>query len=40
MSYIASQIVVWMLLAFLLGLAVGWFARGRRKANSATRRRF
>ena len=40
MSYIASQIVVWMLLAFLLGLAVGWFARGRRKANSAARRRF
>ena len=40
MSYVATQIVIWILLAFLLGLAVGWFARGRRKSTSATRRRF
>jgi hypothetical protein len=39
-TYVATQIVIWIVLAFLLGLAVGWFGRGRRKANSASRRRF
>jgi hypothetical protein len=39
-SYVATQIVIWMLLAFLLGLAVGWFARGRRKSTNSARRRF
>jgi len=40
MTYVATQIAIWILLAFLLGLAVGWFGRGRRKANTAGRRRF
>lgn len=38
MTFVASQIAVWMLLAFLLGLAVGWFARGRRPGRAARRR--
>lgn len=34
------QIAIWILLAFVLGLAVGWFGRGRRKSSGAARRRF
>jgi hypothetical protein len=29
MNYVATQIVVWMLLAALFGFAVGWMAKGR-----------
>lgn len=29
-SYIAQQIVLWMLIAVFLGFAIGWIARGRK----------
>jgi|APCOG7522876152_1049122.scaffolds.fasta_scaffold177603_2 hypothetical protein len=30
MGYVASQIIIWMLLAAVFGFAIGYFARGRR----------
>jgi hypothetical protein len=40
MTYVATQLIVWIVLAFLLGLAVGWFGRGRRKPPGVARRKF
>ena len=39
-SYIAQQIVVWMLAAAVVGFGIGWIARGRRqpKARNPMRR--
>ncbi len=37
MVYVAGQIFLWMMLAFALGIAVGWVAHGRR--GGATRPR-
>lgn len=39
-SYIAQQIVVWMVAATFVGFGIGWIARGRRqpKAKNPMRR--
>jgi hypothetical protein len=33
-SYIAQQIVVWMIAAVFVGFGIGWIARGRRQPKS------
>lgn len=40
MSYIASQITMWIVLAAFFGFVVGWLARSRRDAPVRKRRRF
>ncbi len=42
MLFVAGEIFVWMAIAFVLGIGVGWAARGRRGTRTAraTRRRF
>jgi hypothetical protein len=40
MSYVASQIAIWIVLSVLFGFAVGWLARSRRDAPVRKRRRF
>lgn len=40
MSYIASQIALWIVLAVFLGFVIGWLARSRREAPVRKRRRF
>lgn len=40
MSYIASQIALWIVLAVFLGFFIGWLARSRREAGVKKRRRF
>jgi predicted flap endonuclease-1-like 5' DNA nuclease len=37
MLYVAGQILIWMALAFILGLAVGWFVWGYRSKAEAAR---
>jgi hypothetical protein len=37
MAYVASQIVIWMLLAAVFGFAIGYFARGRRSKRRKRR---
>lgn len=37
MTYVATQIVIWMLLAAMFGFAIGYFARGRRKRTRKRR---
>jgi predicted flap endonuclease-1-like 5' DNA nuclease len=39
MLYVAGEIFIWMILAFVLGLAVGWFAWGYRSQAEAQRAR-
>lgn len=39
MSYVASQIILWIVLAVVFGFAVGWLARSRRSAPVKTARR-
>jgi len=39
MSFVASQIILWIVLAVLFGFIVGWLARGRRTATVKTARR-
>jgi hypothetical protein len=39
MAYVATQIVVWMLLAAVFGFAIGYFARGRRSKGRKGRKR-
>ena len=39
MSYVASQIVLWIVLAVLFGFVVGWLARSRRSAPVKSTRR-
>lgn len=41
MTYVAQQIIIWIVLAVLFGFAVGWIARGRRGITvKRTNRRF
>jgi len=39
MSYVASQIVIWIVVAALFGFAVGWMARSRRGSTVKKKRR-
>jgi hypothetical protein len=34
-SYIAQQIVIWMVAAVAVGFALGWIARGRKAPKAA-----
>ena len=36
--FVASEIAVWITLAFLTGIGVGWVLRGRRSTSPARRR--
>jgi predicted permease len=38
--YVGSQILIWIVLAALLGFGLGWMVRGRRGARVKRRRRF
>lgn len=42
MSYVATQITMWIIMAAVFGFAVGWLARGRRgiTVKRSTKRRF
>lgn len=40
MTYVAQQIIIWIVLAVLFGFAVGWIAKGRRGATIKRTRRF
>lgn len=41
MTYVAQQIIIWIVLAALFGFATGWIARGRRGiAIKRSNRRF
>jgi hypothetical protein len=40
MMYVASQIVIWMVIALLVGFSLGWVSRGRRSAPVRRKRRF
>lgn len=40
MMYVASQIVIWMVIALLVGFSLGWVSRGRRSAPVSKKRRF
>jgi hypothetical protein len=42
MLFVAGEIFVWILLAFIVGIGVGWAARSRRTGSTsrAVRRRF
>jgi hypothetical protein len=40
MMYVASQIVIWMVIALLVGFSLGWVSRGRRSAPVRKKRRF
>ena len=40
MMYVASQIVIWMVIALLVGFSLGWVSRGRRLAPVRKKRRF
>ena len=33
MTYIASVITVWIVIAVMFGFAIGWLARGRKKTS-------
>jgi hypothetical protein len=38
--YVGSQIIIWIVLAALLGFAIGWMAKSRRGMRVKHRRRF
>ena len=40
MMYVASQIVIWIVIALLVGFSLGWVSRGRRSAPVRKKRRF
>ena len=40
MLYVASQIVLWIMIAALFGFAIGWLIRGRRGMRRQSKRRF
>jgi hypothetical protein len=42
MTYVASQIIVWMIAATLFGFTIGWMVSSRRgaKAKKTAKRRF
>ncbi len=41
MLFVAGEIFVWMLVAFVVGIGVGWAARSRKGSSTqANRRRF
>lgn len=42
MSYVASQIVLWIIIATLFGFALGWMVHSRRgaKSNRKFKRKF
>ena len=40
MMYVASQILIWLIIATLFGFTIGWMARSRRGAEVRKRRRF
>lgn len=40
MMYVASQIVIWMVIALFVGFSLGWVSRGRRSAPVRKKRRF
>jgi len=37
MAFVASQIAVWMIIAFVVGIFVGWLANSRRQARTTVR---
>ena len=37
MTFVAGEIAVWMVLAFLVGMTVGWLARARRGGSGGGR---
>jgi len=39
MVFVASQIAVWMVIAFVVGIFVGWIAKTRQMARGASDRR-
>lgn len=39
MVFVASQIAVWMVIAFAVGIFVGWIAKSRQVARSTADRR-
>ncbi len=41
MTYVASQIVLWIIVATVFGFALGWMLRSRRSAKKrSTKKRF
>jgi hypothetical protein len=40
MMFVASQIVIWLILAAIFGFFVGWVAKGRGGMKRRKRRRF
>jgi len=38
--YVGSQIVIWMVLAVILGFAIGWMVKSRRGMRVKKRKRF
>jgi len=40
MLYVGSQIIVWIVLAVVLGFAIGWMAKSRRGMRVKQRKRF
>ncbi len=40
MLFVASQIVIWLVLAAIFGFMVGWVAKGRGSMRRRKRRRF
>jgi hypothetical protein len=38
--YVGSQIVIWIVLAVILGFAIGWMVKGRRGMKVKPRKRF
>lgn len=38
MTYVASQIIIWMLLAMAFGFALGWLVNSRRGSSKSKRR--
>ncbi len=39
MTFVASQIAIWLVVSALFGFAVGWLARGRGKESTPKRRK-
>ncbi len=40
MTYVASQIMIWIVIATLFGFSLGWLVRSRRGGPVKKRRRF
>ena len=39
MTYVASQIILWIIIAMLFGFALGWMVNSRRSAKSKKKSR-